>query len=143
MRLEVTRTAALKWTVAFGLAISAVLVFVVEGKLIGFAVLGLTVITAFMDGRKFGLDLSLIFIGVVIMGAVPVTTDIGVEHMAVMGAGMIAAISIPYLASRYVLRTRAISFPVATGQRWTRRECGWLFGSSRAHAPAIARGIPC
>ena len=112
--------------VAVLLTASALLIFVIEAKPLGIAVLALAVAAGFWGSRAFGIDLALIFIGATIMGLVPVTTDISIEHMLVMGAGMTAAIAIPYLLSRYVVGDHAIRFPVNTGQRWSRREIVWV-----------------
>lgn len=112
--------------VAAGISASAVLIFVVEAKLAGVLLLALTTAIGFAGNRHFGRDLALVFVGVTIMGLVPVTTDISVAHMLVMGAGMIAAIAIPYVMSRYALHTHTIRFPIATGQRWSRREIAWV-----------------
>ena len=112
--------------VAVLLVASSLLIFVAEMKPLGIGVFALAVGVGFIGSRAFGLDLAVLFIGVTIMGLVPVTTDISIEHMLIMGSGMTAAIAIPYLLSRYVLGHRAIRFPINTGQRWTRSEIAWV-----------------
>ncbi|WP_035771942.1 CPBP family intramembrane glutamic endopeptidase [Arthrobacter sp. Br18] len=71
-------------------------------------------------------DLALIALGILIMNAVPITTDISVSHMTVMGSAMAAAVGLPYLISRFVYREHAIRFPVLTGQKWSPVERWYL-----------------
>ncbi len=111
---------------ALALVVSGLLVFALELKPAGFVALAISVAAGFAASRSLGRDLVLVAAGVTVMGLVPVTTDISFEHMLVMGAGMTAAIAVPYLVSRFVYRDHAIRFPVATGQRWTRVEIVWV-----------------
>ncbi|WP_049822338.1 CPBP family intramembrane glutamic endopeptidase [Arthrobacter sp. H41] len=76
--------------------------------------------------RSLFRDLGLIALGILIMDAVPITTDISVGHMALMGSAMIAAVALPYLISRFLYREHAIRFPVLTGQKWSRLERWYL-----------------
>ena len=108
------------------LAASGVLLFALELRVAGYAVLAFALITGFLVSRSLGKDLVLIAVGLVVMSLVPITPDISIEHMVLMGSAMIAAIALPYLGSRYVYRDRAIRFPIRTGQKWTRLEKWWL-----------------
>ncbi len=76
--------------------------------------------------RRLGRDLALIAVGLAVMSAVPVTTDVTDEHMVTMGTAMVLAVALPYLGSRYVLRDHAVRFPIRTGEPWTRLEKGYL-----------------
>ncbi|PJJ63227.1 CPBP family intramembrane glutamic endopeptidase [Compostimonas suwonensis] len=108
------------------LAVAAVLVFGFEQRGWGYAVVALGLVTAWWAGQELFRDLWLIAFGLLVMSAVPITTDIAFEHMLVMGAAMIVAVAVPYLVSRYGYRDHAIRFPVATGKRWTRAERWYL-----------------
>jgi membrane protease YdiL (CAAX protease family) len=72
-------------------------------------------------------DLALIAAGMVIISSVPLDADLSNEHMVRMGLVLALAVVIPYVVSRFVYREHAIRFPIATGQRWSRIEIGYLF----------------
>ncbi|MEY2848676.1 MAG: hypothetical protein RI885_1341 [Actinomycetota bacterium] len=121
-----TASTVMRWTALVMLAASGVLLFALEERPLGWLVLAATLGAGFISGRALGRDLVLIAVGLVIMSLVPITTDISIEHMTVMGAAMIAAVALPYLGSRFVYRDHAVRFPVRTGVRWSRFEWGWL-----------------
>lgn len=108
------------------LAASGVTIFALRVLPVGYPLLVLSIAAGFIASRALGRDLLLIAAGVLIMSLVPITTDISIEHMTVMGAAMIAAIAVPYLVSRYIYKDHAVRFPTRTGARWTRFEWGWL-----------------
>ncbi|MCU1638933.1 MAG: protease family protein [Microbacteriaceae bacterium] len=108
------------------LAASGVLLFALELRPAGYAVLAASIIAGFVATRALGKDIVLIAVGMVIMSLVPITTDISISHMIEMGAAMIGAVALPYLLSRYLYRERAIRFPIRTHQRWTKLEKFWL-----------------
>src|SRR5690606_31194667 len=96
-----------------------------------YGLLALSLVVAAVLSRSLLRDLSLIAVGLVIMSAVPINTEVTNEHIVTMGSAMVLAIAVPYLVSRYVYRDGprgAIHFPLRTGQRWTRFERGWLLG---------------
>ena len=107
-------------------SLAGFLVLVLHQALIGYAVLAVALGTAAFVGRAFFRDLLLIAFGLSVMTLVPITTDISPEHMAVMGTAMILAVGVPYAVSRFVYRDHAITFPVRTGERWTRTEKWYL-----------------
>lgn len=108
------------------LSASGLLLFALELRLAGYVVLAATIAAAFLADRALGKDVVLIGTGLIVMSVIPVTTDISIDHMLVMGAAMVVAIALPYIGSRWVYRDHAIRFPIRTGQRWTRLEKGWL-----------------
>lgn len=111
---------------ALFLAASGALIYGVQLPFVGYPALIAAVITGFVASRALGRDLVLIALGMVIMSVVPITTDISIDHMVVMGSAMIAAIVLPYVGSRYVYRDHAVRFPVLTGHRWSKFEWSWL-----------------
>lgn len=108
------------------LAASAVLLFGLYWRPWAYLVLAAAVITAFFVDRALFRDVVLIAVGLAAVSAVPVNTDIEWTHMLQMGAGLAAAVLIPYAVSRFVYRDHAVRFPVATGVRWSRLEYGYL-----------------
>ncbi|WP_458115615.1 CPBP family glutamic-type intramembrane protease [Arthrobacter sp. D2-10] len=105
---------------------SGFLVFAMEQRLIGYLVVAVALTTAYFSGKTLFRDLLLLAIGLVIISAVPITTDISFSHMAIMGTAMILAVAVPYLLSRFVFKDHAIRFPVLTGQKWNLTERWYL-----------------
>ena len=100
--------------------------FGLEARVAGYVVLGVAVVLGLAVGRALGRDLALVALGLVVMSAVPITTDVSDAHMVTMGTAMVVAVAGPYLVSRYVYRDHAVRFPIRTGERWTRLEKGYL-----------------
>lgn len=108
------------------LSASGFTLFALENRLVGFTLLAAALVLAGFINRRLLIDLALIAVGLTAMSAVPITTDISTEHMLVMGSAMILAVGIPYAVSRYITKDHAISFPLRTGERWTRAEKWYL-----------------
>ncbi|MCA4134243.1 type II CAAX prenyl endopeptidase Rce1 family protein [Arthrobacter sp. M4] len=98
---------------------SGFVLFALENRIVGSGILALALAMAAFVNKKLFQDLALVAIGVTVMSAVPITTDISTAHMLVMGAAMIFAVAVPYLGSRFMFKDHAIRFPVLTGQKWT------------------------
>ena len=105
---------------------SAVLLFGLQLKLPGYAVLAVALLLAFVINRALFRDLLLIALGLGIISTISVEADISYSNMALMGLVLGLAVLVPYLISRYVYRTHAIRFPIRTGQRWTTLERWYL-----------------
>ncbi|SDH57776.1 hypothetical protein SAMN04488693_101627 [Arthrobacter subterraneus] len=110
---------------------SGFLLFALEQRLFGYLALAAALATAYftrrpISGNPLFRDLLLLAIGLVIISAVPITTDISFSHMMIMGAAMILAVGVPYSLSRFVFKDHAIRFPVLTGQKWNRTERWYL-----------------
>ncbi|WP_207456914.1 CPBP family glutamic-type intramembrane protease [Herbiconiux sp. SYSU D00978] len=123
---DAPRTWSWKLAPAILVSLSGLVGFAFEQRLVALALLLAGLAVASVVDRRLLRDLSLIAIGLVLMGLVPITTDISFEHMAVMGAAMIGAIAIPYSLSRWVYRDRTVSFPLVRGHAWSRAEKWWL-----------------
>lgn len=111
------------------LAASGIVLFGLEQRLAGYGVLAACLAAAALTDRRMLRDLALIAVGLVVMSIQPVTTDISWAHMLTMGTAMVIAVAVPYLVSRFVYRDTgddAITYPVATGRRWSRFEWTWL-----------------
>ena len=108
------------------LSASGFTLFALEDRLLGFTLLAAALVLAGFINRRLLIDLTLIAVGLSAMSAVPITTDISTGHMVVMGTAMILAVSIPYAVSRFITKDHAISFPLRTGERWTRAEKWYL-----------------
>ena len=104
------------------LSLSGFLLFAVHQPVAGYALLAASLVLAAFVDRALFRDLLLIAAGILVISAVPITTDVSTSHMLVMGSAMVLAVGIPYAVSRWVTKERAIVFPVMTGNTWTRGE---------------------
>ncbi len=108
------------------LSASGFTLFALENRPIGFILLAAALVLAGFINRRLLIDLALIAVGLTAMSAVPITTDISTGHMLVMGTAMIVAVGVPYAVTRFLTTDHAISFPLRTGERWTRAEKWYL-----------------
>lgn len=111
---------------ASAIALAGFLIFALEYRVAGYLLLAGALAAAALISRPLLRDLGLAVLGIVIISSVPITTEISISHMAVMGTAMAAAVGLPYALSRWVFRDRAIRFPVLTGQKWSRAERWYL-----------------
>ncbi|MHA7238910.1 CPBP family intramembrane glutamic endopeptidase [Arthrobacter sp. TMS1-12-1] len=107
-------------------SLAGFVLLVLHQDLIGYGLLAAALAVAAVVDRALFRDLALITFGVTVMTLVPITTDISSEHMAVMGSAMILAVGVPYTVSRFVYRDHAVTFPIRTGEPWTRTEKWYL-----------------
>ncbi|WP_199277521.1 CPBP family intramembrane glutamic endopeptidase [Arthrobacter sp. CAN_A2] len=107
-------------------SLAGFVLLVLHQPLSGYGLLAVALAVAAVVDRALFRDLVLIAFGVTVMTLVPITTDISVEHMAVMGSAMILAVGVPYTVSRFAYRDHAVTFPLRTGVPWTRAEKGYL-----------------
>jgi membrane protease YdiL (CAAX protease family) len=120
------RHSALNLIPASAAALAGFTLFALENRVGGYLLLAAALGAAAFISRPLLRDLGLAALGVVIISAVPITTEISLSHMAVMGTAMAAAVGLPYSISRWVLKDRAIRFPVLTGSKWSRPERWYL-----------------
>lgn len=106
-------------------AVSGFVMFALEYKLAGYAILAAALLTASTIDRRLLRDLSLIAVAMLLISSVPITTDISYEHLLTMGLALSLAIALPYLLSRYVYGDHAITFPFGFREPWTRSK--WLY----------------
>jgi len=105
---------------------SAVLLFWLEWKPAGYAVLVAGIIAGFVVHRALGRDLLLIGAGLGIISTISVAADISYANIAIMGTVLALAVIIPYVGSRFVFKDHVVRFPIRTGQKWTRLEKWYL-----------------
>ena len=74
-------------------------------------------------------DLSLIAAGMLIVSSIPLKAELDNAAMVRFGVALGGAVVVPYLASRYVYRDRAIRFPWRGGGRWRPWQWAWLVGA--------------
>ena len=105
---------------------SAVLLFWLEWKPAGYAVLIAGIIIGFLVHRALGRDLLLIGAGLGIISIISVAADISYRNIVIMGTVLALAVIVPYVGSRFVFKDHVVRFPIRTGQKWTRLEKWYL-----------------
>ena len=105
---------------------SAVLLFWLEWKPAGYAVLLAGIIVGFLVHRALGRDLLLIGAGLSIISIISVAADISYRNIVIMGTVLALAVIVPYVGSRFVFKDHVVRFPIRTGQKWTRLEKWYL-----------------
>jgi membrane protease YdiL (CAAX protease family) len=105
---------------------SAVLIFAVHVRPIGFLPLVLGIALGLAVDRALGRDLALIGVGMGIISAISLKADLSDAGMARFTVALSLAVLVPWALSHHVFRQRSIRFPVATGRRWSRWQWAYL-----------------
>ncbi|MDO8338530.1 MAG: CPBP family intramembrane metalloprotease [Microcella sp.] len=117
---------------ALGVALSAVVLygfFDAPFRPLGYVVLVLSLVAAFLVDRPLFKDLLLIGIGITIVSLVSVEADISWLNILVLGTVFTGAVLVPFLIDRFVYKRKAIRFPWRSGRKWTRGEKVYLFAT--------------
>ncbi|MEQ1735745.1 MAG: CPBP family glutamic-type intramembrane protease [Rhodoglobus sp.] len=135
---DTTVRPSLSWALipAVLLSGSAPLLFAFRGLSVAQTVVGYGMLLAalaiawVLDSRRLsdGLfrDLLLIAVGMVIVSTVSVEADISWGNFFVLGVVLAAAVTVPYLISRFVFKDRIIRFPWRGGWPWSKTQWGYL-----------------
>lgn len=111
---------------AAGVSASAVLLFGVHARPLGYVVLALSLVAAFVVRRELGKDLLLIGLGIAIISTTSMAADVSWPRFLAIGTALTLAVAAPFAVDRLVYRRRAIRFPWRTGQPWPRAEKAYL-----------------
>ncbi|MBP2436262.1 type II CAAX prenyl endopeptidase Rce1 family protein [Microbacterium amylolyticum] len=120
--------------------LSAVALFVVESRPLGYALLAAGLIFAWaleasnkVNGGPIGSDkpsllrdLSLIAAGLVCASSIPLAAKLDDLSMLLFTLALGGAVAVPYVVSRFLYRDRAIAFPWSGGGRWSAWQWAWL-----------------
>ncbi|WP_402469730.1 CPBP family glutamic-type intramembrane protease [Isoptericola aurantiacus] len=108
---------------------SAVLLFAVHVRPLGYVPLVAGVVLGLLVDRALGRDLALVAAGMSIVSAIPLAADLSNAGMTRFTVALSLAVLVPWAVSRWVFRddggAGAVRFPVATGRRWTRGQ--WIY----------------
>ncbi|WP_318243923.1 MULTISPECIES: type II CAAX endopeptidase family protein [Oerskovia] len=105
---------------------SAVLLFAVHVRPLGYVPLVAGVLLGLLVDRRLGRDLLLIALGMGIISTIPLAADLSDAGIARFAVVLSLAVLVPWAVSRYVYRDDAIRFPVRTGRRWNRTQIVYL-----------------
>jgi len=120
---------ALSWKLApaAGVSASAVLLFGVHLRPLGYVVLVLSLLAAWLVDRPLAKDLVLIGLGIAIVSTTSMEADVSWPRFFAIGTALTLAVLVPFLVDRFVYRRKAIRFPWRTGHRWPRSEKAYIF----------------
>lgn len=99
---------------------SAVLLFAVHLRPIGYLPLIVGVVLGWAVDRALGADLTLIGVGMGIISAISLKADLSDAGIARFAVALSLAVAVPFALSRWWLRHDAITFPWRVGRPWTR-----------------------
>ncbi|WP_062529930.1 CPBP family intramembrane glutamic endopeptidase [Demequina rhizosphaerae] len=104
---------------------AAVLLFAVHVRPWGYVPLVLGVLLGLAVDRRLGRDLALIALGQAIISTISLEADLSDGGMLRFTVALGLAVLVPTLISRLAFRDGAITFPIGTGQRWSRTQ--WIY----------------
>lgn len=107
------------------ISLGGLLLFGFEMQLLGYGLFALSLCIARIYNQLLARDLLLVVIGIFIISLIPITTDISVGHMLVMGSAMVAAVGVPYIIARFVYKSDVIQFPFHLKEPWDRHK--WFY----------------
>ena len=105
---------------------SAVLLFAVHVRPLGYVPLVLGIALGLVVDRRLGRDLALVGTGMAIISTISLEADLSDAGIARFAVVLSLAVLVPWALSRFVFRERVITFPVATGRRWSRGQVIYL-----------------
>ena len=105
---------------------SAVALFGLQERLVGYALIVAGLAIAAVVDRLLLRHLILISAGLVVISTMSLAADLSNAGMARFAITLSAAVALPYALSRWWYQEDIIKFPVGTGNRWSRFEYGYL-----------------
>lgn len=106
--------------------VSAVALFGLQERLIGYALIVAGLVVAAVADRLLLRHLILISAGLVVISTMSLEADLSNAGMARFTITLSTAVALPYALSRWWYREDIIKFPVRTGNRWSWFEFGYL-----------------
>ena len=98
-----------------------------ELKSLGWALVAAsTVMLLPIISSRFTRHMSVLIGMLVLLGLIPINTDVSWGHLAGMGAALIATIAVPYLVTTRIYKEQVIRFPFRMHRKWHKREFGYL-----------------
>ena len=100
-------------------------------QLIGYPIVVLALVLAYLLDRRglttgLGRDLLLIAVGMVIVSLISVRADISWGNFFLVGFVLAAAVTTPYLLSRFYFKDHFIRFPWRGGKKWSKLQWSYF-----------------
>lgn len=97
---------------------------------LGFVLVGMAGLGALVQWlwrhSAFGRHMTLLVAVLLLLGVVPVSTNVSYGHITIMGILLIVTVLAPYLITRRYFHEPIISFPIRLERRWKQREIGYI-----------------
>ncbi|WP_433557858.1 CPBP family intramembrane glutamic endopeptidase [Pseudonocardia xinjiangensis] len=106
--------------------VSAIALFGLQQRLVGYALIVAGLVVAAIVDRMLLRHLIFIAAGLVVISTMSLEADLSNTAMVRFAITLSAAVALPYALSRWWYREDIITFPVGTGNRWSRFEFGYL-----------------
>jgi membrane protease YdiL (CAAX protease family) len=107
-------------------SISAIALFGLQERWIGYALIVAGLVIGTVVDRALFRHLLLIAAGLVVISTMSLEADLSNAAMVRFAITLTAAVALPYAISRLWYQEDIIRFPVGTGNRWSRFEYGYL-----------------
>ncbi len=124
--LDRTPTDGVRVTAAVLVCGAAVLLFAVDVRPWGYVPLVVGVALAWTVDRLLARDLAMIALALAIISTISLKADLSNTGIARFATALGLAVLVPYALSRWVLRDRAIRFPMRGGWPWTRTQWAYI-----------------
>ncbi|WP_051275061.1 CPBP family intramembrane glutamic endopeptidase [Cellulomonas sp. URHD0024] len=105
---------------------SAILIFAVHVRPVGYVPLVAGIALALAVDRRLGRDLGLVGLGIATVSSISLHADLSNAGMLRFTVALGLAVVVPVVLSRRVFHDDAIHFPVRTGRRWDRWQAVYL-----------------
>jgi membrane protease YdiL (CAAX protease family) len=118
-----------RYAIVAAICISAPpLLAILDFKWLGWLILGLVVLmlTAYRRSQ-FSRHMLILAGALALLGIVPINTDIGYNHMFIMGTVLLLTVAAPYFITSNILKEPIITFPFRFGRKWYRKEIAYVF----------------
>jgi hypothetical protein len=104
------------------LILSSVVLILLEQKVYGWLLLGITTALLLFCDKNYRQDLLLVVISIGLLGITPINTSIGLLHFFTMGVIIFLAAAIPFFITRKIYKEKTIVYPFHHGRKWFKRE---------------------
>jgi membrane protease YdiL (CAAX protease family) len=115
----------------FILALVAVLLMGVTQKQLGWTLYGLGLVWLGITTKgNFRKHIAIVYMSLGLLGLIPITTEVSNENFIRMGLVLSAALLLPFIITRYILKDHAVDFRWHHGRRWLRAETFYVVGTA-------------
>jgi hypothetical protein len=112
----------LNFLILFLLLIASILLIPLEMKLLGWILLGVTIVLLLFCEKKFKRDMLLVILALGLLGITSINTDLGFSHMLEISVTLFLTVALPYFITRRWYKEDTIRFPFHHGRNWYRSE---------------------
>lgn len=108
------------------LCLTGIVLIAFQLKLYGWIIFGLGLVSLLFLKKNTAKDLLLIYPSLGILGLMNISTDLDTFNFFQMGAGVILALAIPFIITRYIYKEKTITYPWHHKGSWTKLEFSYV-----------------